>query len=346
MRKLLVVAAFMLFIGVSAAVAGGAGDVLLTPGGTLFQAQAVDDEKYQLAPGDSAIQLRVQRDGEVETFLVPASNEGGNNGNPALAWDEETESLFLFWVRAPHLTTSELRFCSFRDGKFSEATTVDQSLFRFRTNLRIAVTRSARVERNDDDEDEGPTSTPALAIHAVWWDSSSRGEGVRYAMLGITNGQASIIEVRDVIDYLGKARNSEPLILGEDFDRHLLRYPSVSTNPAGDSVDIVFADWQTSRINRVEIISVSSGGVLKPPVGVSRGEIGAPVMESVSSSSSVATIARNGKADVVLYQVQDGRVQYFHFDGTKWRPSKFIALDDVITETEAVTALQRLVEER
>lgn len=313
-------------------------DVLLTREGTLFVAEVLNEESLpEAAEGHSSLRLRIEENGEpVAALDVPASLTFGHHGLPELAWDDQSETLFLFWVRAPYVTATELLLCSYKDGVFSEPTAVDGGIFRYRDNLRVSVTRYVR--------DEDGNRTARLAVHAVWWDSDGEGERARYALFDVQNGSATITDVRDLIDYAGSNLNPEPLLVGEGFDRDLLRHPAIFPNQALDGVEVVFADWETNRLNRIELSPVIADSVLKPPIGVWGGDIGGPVMERVSVSSEVTLIAGSKqRGDLVLYTVNDGAIEYLHYDGETWSHTQSLRMNEQLTESIAVQALRRLV---
>ena len=339
MRKLSAVLALLFVIGAPALFgASAASDVLLTSDGTLFIVEIVDGaELPEGAKANTALRLRtIQGDVETTSF-VPASLVDGFSSSPVLTFDDESETLFIFWVRAPQITTSELVFSSLRDGRFSEATAIDLGLFRVRSNLRIAVTRYAMKE------DSRSLVSPALAVHAVWWETTGFGEKARYALLSISNGAATIIEVRDLVDYLDANRNRDPLAPPLGFDPDVLRYPAIESAATQDRVEVLFGDSDTNRFHRVDIYPVLGDALLKPPVGVTRGELPVPSLDVVAGDSVSTLIGSAARTDVILFSRSAERIHYVHYDDGAWSAAHTIPVDDRVSESAAIEALRRLL---
>jgi hypothetical protein len=331
MRRLALVFALLLLASSAVFGATGSNEILLAPDGSVFSVEIVTgDQLPEGSEATTALRLRVARaDDDVTSHFVPASLKGGRNSNPALAYDNKTDTLFIFWVRAPHITTSELLICSFRNGAFSEPTVLDGGLFRYREHLQIAVTRFALDEFAN-------ASAEAVAIHAIWWDTNGWDERARYAML----------QMVDAVDFLG-SRNSEPEPVPDTFNPRVLTFPTVAAGATLDRADVTFGDKETNRIHRVDLIPVIANGVLKPPIGVRRGEVPAPVLTSSGSDSTVATITDPIDAQsLLLYTVDGAKVRYLVYENGSWTGTKSITLDSHVTEAAAVEALKRRLADR
>ena len=96
---------------------------LLAPNGTLYTIES----RQNLAPTSDLqstrfLSLSIQNGQNVIHTNVPASITGGNNWQPALAFDDASSTLFVFWLRSQGsvLGTNELLFCTFQNGKWLE----------------------------------------------------------------------------------------------------------------------------------------------------------------------------------------------------------------------------------
>lgn len=338
MRRLALAVSLILLLGAPALIAAPVqSDVLLTTDGMLYVIEIVDgNELPEGTRANTGLRLRTLVGEAESTAFVPASLIDGFSSSPALAYDEASETLFIFWVRAPQITTSELVFSSFHDGEFSEATAVDRGLLRMRSNLKIAVTQYAKKYTTE-------TVVPALAVHAVWWDSTGWGETARYALLSISSGVARVIEVRDLIEFLGEDRSLEPAFLPEGFNPAVLRFPTIDAADTQDRVEVVFADPDTNRFERIDLYPVLADGVLRPPIGISRGELPLPVFEAVESDSISTLIGSSLSSDMILFAPGADRLDYVHFNDGQWSETRTIRLDDRVTEATAVDALRRML---
>ena len=77
-------------------------DVLLTGDGVVYTVEAVHDS--DVAEGRSSRYLRmfIQQGNERTSAEIPAAQYGGLHGQPALAYDSLSETLFVFWQAAYH----------------------------------------------------------------------------------------------------------------------------------------------------------------------------------------------------------------------------------------------------
>lgn len=322
-------------------------ELLVAPDGTVYLVEVVSGEQIGDTTGRrSALNLRITRGEDSEAMLIPASAGEGENSQPALAYDAATETLFILWVRAPQITTSELLLTSYRGGSFGETTSLDLGVFRYRENLRVAITKYAQNTVTVDGAEE-TRKDAILAVHAVWWDTDGWTERARYALLQITAGKASVVAIQDLIDVLGGGRNPEPVIAPESFDPRILQFPTVAANPALDRADVVFGDPEMNRMYRLDLVPVAAHGVLKPPIGIRRGEIPAPVADVIAADSTTTVVPHPlDPASLMLYTITDGKVQYLVYEGGAWGEAKSITLDGKVTEEVAVEALKRRLAER
>ncbi len=347
MRRLLSVFGLLALLATAGFGGQGGSELLVTPEGTVYLVEVVSGEAIADDTGRrTALSLRITDGEDTEAKLIPASAGSGENSNPALAYDAATETLFILWVRAPQITTSELLLTTYHDGQFGETTDLDLGVFRYRENLQVAITKYAENTVTVDGE-ELKQRDPILAVHAVWWDTDGWTQRARYAQLQISGGKASVVSIDDLVDVLGDERNLEPVFASEDFDPRLLHFPTIAANPALDRTDVVFGDPEKNRMYRLDLVPVASNGVLRPPIGIRRGEIPAPVLEKMPANSTTTAVPHPvDPRSLMLYTVTDGKVQYLVYEGGKWSEAQAIALDSKITEDVAVGALKRRLAER
>jgi hypothetical protein len=346
MKRLLSVFGFLVLLATAGFASQGGNEILITPDGTVFLVEALAGEQIGDETGRrSALNLWITRGDESESQLIPASAGEGENSQPALAFDPASGTLFILWVRAPQITTSELLLTSYRNGEFGETTSLDLGVFRARENLQIAITKYAENTITVDGEEQ-TQKAPLLAVHAVWWNTDGWTERARYALLQITAGKATVVEIRDLIEILGDERMLDPVLAPDSFHTSVLRFPAIAANPALDRTDVVFGDPDTNRMYRLDLVPVASHGVLRPPIGIRRGVIPAPVEAIEANSTTTAVPHPFDPASLMLYTVDGEKVRYLVYEGGEWSEAKSIALEGKITEDVAVDALKRRLAER
>jgi hypothetical protein len=312
-------------------------EALLTPDGTLFTIENIvtTDEANVAA---AHLVLRSQRDGDALREIVPATLEKGAHIDPAIAYDAESRTLFVFWLRQIGLMSSQLMLvCRDANGTWSEAAAFGEQ-FDYRENLRIAVTRKVA-------EPDGTVSTaPAVNVHLVWWefDTETGSESAQYAMLGIENGR---VESIDQLDLPLFATNAEGDVLAADADRSVLKQPLLFASPQQDSVLVVFGEPAKEALHQVRVrpTKVVADGRLRVPVGRHERSNKAPTFR-VAAESRVEGIYGDS-ARLALYTRHANRLQYVIMKDGSWTEARFITLDEQITSSAAVDALRRLLNE-
>ncbi|HSN68174.1 MAG TPA: hypothetical protein VLV48_02950 [Thermoanaerobaculia bacterium] len=347
MKRLISVFGLLALLATGAFASQASNALLVAPDGTVFLIETVSGEKIGDTTGRrSALNLTIANGDESESKLIPASAGEGENSQPALAYDPATDTLFILWVRAPQITTSELLLTSYRDGQFGETTSLDLGVFRYRENLQVAITKFADNTVEVDGQEQ-KRKDPILAVHAVWWDTNGWTERARYALLQITAGKANVITVRDLIDVLGDGRNLEPLPAPESFDKRILHFPTIGANPALDRTDVVFGDPDTNRMYRLDLVPVAAHGVLRPPIGIRRGQIPAPFVDTIEANSTTTAVPHpSDPSSLMLYTISAGKIRYLVYEEGEWSEAKSIALEGKVTADVAIEALKRRLAER
>lgn len=330
------------FAALLVAAAGQAQDasVVLTSDGALF---SIESELYSNeGQSGSRLVLVEQRDGKSTATVIPATALDGFHTDAALAWDQESATLFVFWKMMPNPFSSELLFCSFRNGEFTEPFSVENGIFHLRFNLQIAVTHWVR------EEGETPTRARGLNLHAIWWDQTGYGETARYAMLTIGQGEVDRIFISDLIDFVGDHRQTEPFELPEGFNRVIFRAAGVSTTPDQSGIHVTFGDWEGNRFQTIDIFPVRGDGVLSVPLGVWRGDLNPPtrVFHDVVFSNSVPSILHGptGSNGMVFYSWdEEEQLHYTVQNQGKWSEVRTIATGDRVTRGAAMSGVRSLL---
>jgi len=317
---------------------------LLTPDGTLFAVEsAYTDELGIQSASTQVLVLTTRTDDKSASVVVPETLLGGSHTNPALAYDAASKSLFIFWQRATRNgMSSDLVFCSYEDGKWSEATSVDSATYHYSRNIQVAVTR--KIDQIDEKGER--SSVNGLTVHAVWWEDTGRNEWARYAMLTIENGVLSDIQVADLSLFTNVSREV-PAPADADFNNEILRHPVLFESAARDAVDAIFGDLTTNNMHRVTIKPTlylkagKDGGRLRVPIGVKDGSVGAPRFRT-ESNSRVSALAGDGDK-LVLFATGKTGVNYVGFSDGKWSPARTLTVDDKISSEAAIEVLRRMV---
>jgi hypothetical protein len=332
MKRLLIV--FALALLPTALFAQADRDVLVTSGGTLYTAET------EVVAGDSEMRrqvtLTIQDGGKPVRTVVPESLTAGVNAAPSLAYDAESGTLFVFYLKMPNLMSSELLLAAYRDGKWEPAIPIDNKPFDIRSSLRIAVKR--KVAQLQRDGTYGELS--ALIVHAAWWEQTGDGESARYALVSISKGNVSSIELHDLTEFMATDATTFPV--SPDFNRDLLKHPAILDTASVDSVDVVFGDLHTNSFNRVTLRPVADGRI-HIPIGArpgGGGHFGAPAAFSADWDGRISTIS-SGSNLIFCNAVKDS-VSYLLYSNGAWSPLKALPLTDKLTAEGAISALTRM----
>lgn len=320
-------------------------DILLTPEGTLFTIESVWSESFEELETSSerVLHLTVQNGEETETIFVPESLKGGLHNNAALAWDSESQALFVFWQKTPNpQLSSQLLFASWQDGVWSEPSVVENNSLHLRSNLRIATT-SYFYELG---ENESIRKRAGLIIHAVWWNETGFGETAGYAMLALDKGVVRSIRTMNLVDLLGENRKLEDrVILPKEYDRSIFQHPAIFETPGHDSVELVFADAETNRFHKVAVKPIKGNGVLEPPIGIWGGGFAPPTSfyREAAHSGRITVIPGTDRNRFVFYYRGKNNLEYLSVNGSTWSTVRSLALNERISAEAGVEALRRLI---
>jgi hypothetical protein len=330
---------FALLFAVPAAFAQSSGNVLLTDEGIVYDVAAEWSHEHPDVHAASASYLVLtvrEPETAVHRMVVPATLTDGSNSDPALAYDSESGTVFIFWQYSVNAMSSELRFISLdRNGNWSLPKSFETAAYRFRRNLRIGLTHFAG---DRDDTSSNISSVPEINVHATWWESSASGEYARYAMLTLHRGEVAI-QVRDLADFVhGK---DKPYEASQSFNNELFRHPAIFESSGGDSVDVVFGNVQTNVFHRVTLTPIGNARV-RIPVGKSDKGFNPPDSFEMSASSRIDAISPNPDRLIFFFQ-EEGAVRYIVYRNNEWSTERKIRLDEGMTRDMAVTAMRGLV---
>ena len=320
-------------------------DMLLTTDGTLYTVESQ-------APGPDAdvamdclrtLVLTTQKGESSTRTVVPYTTTNGAHWRPALAYDSDSQTLFLFWTHSPNAMSSELLFCTLSaDGKWSPVTTFEGRSYRLRYNLAIAVTR--KVSRMQSDLSYA--AEPGISAHAVWWEQTGDGEQARYAMLTVENGAVTNIESRDLMSFVD-ASSETPATLDPNFDREIFRHPAIFEAPTHDSVDVIFADPVNNHFNHINLRPVAQGR-LHVPVGKQSGGFPAPptfavAPEAAGTAVSIHSLWDRETNNLLFYYYAGNLVQYLMNRGGVWSGMKSVAMKGAFSAEAAPEVLRRMM---
>jgi hypothetical protein len=339
MRKLLLVVLTLCLYPITLAATPRDRDMLLTPTGTVYSVETVENLNVT---GNSPLRylaLTLQSGDERQVIPVPETLKGGDHTRPALAYDSDAETLFVFWQKAPSPMATELLFCSYHNGEWSAPTSISgTAAFRFRSNLRVAVTH--KFEQIDEKTGEA-TVVPGVTVHAVWWEDSGLSQSARYAMLSIEKGIVASVAVRDLSDFIavGPAdlRAPNPALSS------LLRHPSVQELPSRQQVEVVFGDSISNRIHRATLKPVTDGRV-RIPIGVRDTSHSGPRNRvGFESNSARVSILTGADETLAFYAESDDALHYVVYANGDWSSEKSVTLSERISAEAAVEALRKML---
>ena len=307
-------------------------DVLLTTDGTLYSV-----DSYFTSAEDTQIHstryltLTTQKDGQSKTETIPATVANGSHVEPALAYDSDSKTLFVFWENA-RVLSSDLLFTTYQNGTWGKVTSLDPVDWDLRRGLRIALTRKTQ----DTAKDGSKTTIPEITVHAVWWEAGRETEWARYAMITLDHGDVAQITVQNLSKFLSHV---DP-VLDTPVDREILRHPAVFESPTHETVDVVFGDTGSDKMHRVTLTPVVQGRV-RITIGKDR-EVPTPTA-SVNAVTTVGAISTNGD-NIAYYFGSDKSVKYLLYANGTWSDLRSMTLSDRLTSDAAVSALRRMLD--
>ncbi len=310
-------------------------NILLTSDGTLYTIESVyrDAVPNLNTTSSRVLMLTIQQGATATSVAVPESLTGGWHVEPTLAYDSDSKTLYLFWEAAKNNgLSSELLVCTYQNGNWGYATSLDSIDWDLRQNLRIAITR--KTEQTNPDG--STTVIPEVTVHAVWWQQSGIGEWARYAMLTMDKGNVSSIQIQNLSDFLSKP----DAVRDTPVDNETLRHPIISESATRDRVDVFFGDVRADTMHHVTLKPVAQGR-LRIPIGVRDDPILTPVAIADSAQGVSGFSASDGS--LTYYYSGPQWLNYILYKNGTWSPLRSIALTGKLTAETAVEALRRMM---
>ena len=307
-------------------------DVLVTPDGTLYTIESV----YQ---NGSHLNLTVQRGTEKNEMVVPGSMTSGRHWRPALAYDNDSATLFVFWIHSPNLS-SELLISSYSRGAWSPVVSIDPQQYDVRSNLRIGITRKISTQQPDGTYSD----TPTLLIHAIWWQQSGARENGRYALFTVNGGAIASVELHNLDDF-APSPGMFPNDVDPNFNADILRAPAFADNGTQDSIDVIYGDTYWHDFVRVRVKPIFVEGRIHIPIGAHPGGPRVVVAKSFVEpwTGPISVITSPHDNDMLLYNTTANAVNYIMYSNGAWSSVKSVPLSDKLSADAAVAALTRML---
>ena len=303
-------------------------DVLIAPNGTVFSVASEPSEDGFT----SSLALTIQAGEKSSRSVVPDSVDNGINSHPVLAYDADSDTLFVFWQRVSKDTASDLLIASYQKDVWDPATVIDSKQV-VRYSLSVGITRSVRSQLRD-----GSTETiPALVLHAAWWEEGADGkdQGAHYAVMGLRGGAVVDPDVHDMSEYQRDATSDEKI--NKDF----LRQVAILDGPTPDAVDVLYADPRTKSFYRTTLRPILDGR-LHIPVGSRPGsKLGGPHGLSIDWSGQSGAMSSRDGGTIIFYNIGAEKVTYIQVSDGKWSDAQQVVLSSKVTADAAISALAK-----
>jgi len=339
MKRLLLIAALLVVPAALFAQTAADRDVLLTDDGTLWTVESTWND----IGGDWNRYLHItsQQGNKFGQTEVPESVNSGINWRPALAYDDQSGTLFVFWLHMPNSFSSELLVAALQsNGKWLPAISIDNQQYNLRYNLRIGITRHVSTLQKDGTY----ADAAALLLHAVWWEQTGDGEQARYALLTIDKGTLAYApEIHNLSDFASQP--DKPLDVPANFNSEVLKHPAIIEGT--DSIDVVFGDTHTNALNRVTLKPVAESRIHIPIGHHGGGNGGGPIAPPIGFNADWTTrfslVAGQGNSKMAFYTVGPDGLNYAVYSNGTWSNLKTIATNSSVSVDGAVNALTRMV---
>jgi hypothetical protein len=318
-------------------------DVLLTRDGTLYSIDSAFNENQTRGNSSlSYLTLSIQDGDHTTTIPVPATLTGGNNWHPKLAFDSESKTLFVLWLRAGNslVATNELVFCSYQKGRWNDVAAIDDAPYEGRSNFSVGVTR--KLEETDDRLQT--KIVPGLTLHVAWWSESGRGDAAQYAMLTVENGNVVDTNKRPLMDLVDSRLDIANNVAEDNLE--LFRHPTVFESANHETVDVVFGDVYTNKFHRITIRT----GTMRPdaharvriPIGVRDRNFGGPAKSLAIKSAANVSAVPAGEDGVAFYFTDGSAMKYVMYRGEEWSGLKSVTLNEKLSVDAAAEAIRRM----
>jgi len=305
-------------------------DVLLTPDGALYtiDSKAVTDDDSK-----RVLQLTILQDNKSYVSTIPETLTG-TNVRPALTYDADSKTLFVFWIGHVNTMSSQLFVASYRDGKWAPAVSIDDQPYSYRYNLRVAITRHVSAQQKDG----GFADASALLVHAVWWEDAGAGrERARYALFSIESSRITNVEIDDLANFV-----QAPLMpygVDEKFNPEILRHPAILEGTS--SVDVIFGDIDHMSLNRVTLKPIADSRIHIPVGG--RGGHPFPPPKAFSAPWTGRTSTIGSGENLVMYNTTKDTASYIMYSNGRWSDVRTLPLSESFSAGDAVSAMSKML---
>lgn len=314
-------------------------DMLLTTEGTLYTIESISNDGSVAAEATRYLSLTIQRGSEKpQTLNVPDSLAAGAHWRPALAYDSDSKTLFVFWLKMPNGMSSELMLASYANGRWQPAVSIDSQPYHLRFNLRVSITR--RVSQLQ--KDGSYADVPQLLVHAIWWEQTGYDEKARYALLAVDKGSVASVELHN-LDEFAATPAMFPNEVDPNFNPEILKHPAFVDNGTLNSIDAIFGDTYMKTFNRVTLKPIADSRI-HIPVGVRPGgRVAAPKAFSADWSGRISTIPSPHDGSLLLYNTTKDSVGYIMYSNGAWSSVKTLPVSEKLSADAAVAALVRMM---
>ena len=302
-------------------------DVLITTDGTVYSIAAERSNDGLSA----SLLLTVQSGGKSAQSVIPES-ASGLNGLPTLAFDSDSKTLFVVWMRQPNTASSELLVARYNPStaKWDQATVIDSGPV-VRSNVTIRFTRQVQMLQRDGTY----ADTAALILHAAWWQKGPWGESPMYAVMPLNGGFLADPDIHDLTEFV--AARDVAKVVSSDFMRHV----ALLAGPTSNSVDAIFADSQTNSFYRMTLRPIADTRV-HITVGEKGPRLGGPHSLSFDWSGRTGTIGSGDGNTVIFTNTTDDKVSWVTLRNGVWLPVQSLTLSDKVTVNTAMSALAKM----
>ena len=342
MKRLLVSFAFILSAtGALAQVADR--DVVVTPGGTVYTLEAKTPPPDSSMAASETLALTVRNGDDVSQLYVPESMSSGYHFGGALAYDSDSNTLFVIWTHSNDAYSSEVLLASYHGDTWQPAVSIDNEPYRSRSNLRLGITRRVSQLQTDGTY----ADVPALLLHAVWWQDSGKSEEARYALLTIEKGALTSIEPHSLEEFV--AATDDPYNkVDPTFNKELLRHPAVVSSPMQSAVDVIFGDTRSNTIHGVTLRPIADSRI-HIPVGNTGGggngprprSLAAPPTFNADWKGAITVIERADR--LVFANAGEISLSYITYANGAWTSVKSIAIDARFPAEAALAAIDKML---
>lgn len=342
MKRLLV--SFALVLSAAAAFGQAADrDVVVTPDGTVYTVEAETPSADSSIVAMRTLALTIQNGKDVSHSYVPDSMTSGFHFGGALAYDSDSNTLFVLWTHTDDGYSTELLLSSFHGGKWASAVSIDNEPYRRRSNLRLGITRRVSQPQTDGTY----ADVPALLLHAVWWEESGKSEVARYALLTTEKGALSSIEIHSLEEFIAPADEAYNTV-DATFNKEILRHPAIVSPPMQSNVDVVFGDTKSNAIHSVTLRPIADARV-HIPVGIGGGNGGGPKPRSLAApptftadwKGTITVIQRSDR--LVFANAGETSLSYITYANGAWTSVKSIAIDSHFPAEAALAAIDKML---